>query len=128
MASLDGTRRTLADVVVDALASTPGALGRLRGLVEPRHPVQPAAYTVSSLAVTIGVSAKSIRNAIARGELRAAKRGGRWIISGDAVAEWCRPEATHFCARSRAQKCDKPLTEALARFDPQVSSIDVMQP
>ena len=43
------------------------------------------AYTVASLAAELGVSDKAIRCAIARHELRAVKRGSRWIISSDAV-------------------------------------------
>jgi excisionase family DNA binding protein len=58
----------------------------LRGLedVNPAH----AAYTVHSLAAALGVSQKAIRCAISRGELYAVKRGSRWIISADAVADW----------------------------------------
>lgn len=47
-----------------------------------------SAYTVSSLAAELGVSAKAVRCAIARHELEAVKRGSRWIISADAVSEW----------------------------------------
>jgi excisionase family DNA binding protein len=47
-----------------------------------------SAYTVSSLAAELGVSAKAVRCAIARRELEAVKRGSRWIISADAVSEW----------------------------------------
>ncbi len=124
----EGTRHTLADAIVDALASTPDALARLRQLVEAPQPAPPAAYTVESLAATLRISSKSVRNAVARGELAAVKRAGRWIISGDAVVQWCRPDVRRRFLRDDARKCDKPLTEALARFDRQVSSIDVVQP
>jgi excisionase family DNA binding protein len=46
------------------------------------------AYTVTSLAVELGVSEKAIRCAIARHELSAVKRGSRWIISAEAVSAW----------------------------------------
>jgi excisionase family DNA binding protein len=46
------------------------------------------AYTVASLAAELGVSQKAVRCAIARRELRAVKRGSRWIISADAVHAW----------------------------------------
>jgi len=46
------------------------------------------AYTVASLAADLGVSCKTIRCAITRGELRAVKRGARWIIPAEAVLEW----------------------------------------
>lgn len=59
-----------------------------------------SAYTVDSLATEVGVSPKAIRCAITRGELTAVKRGSRWIISSDAVAEWVTaPEPR--CARPR---------------------------
>lgn len=59
-------------------------LSRLEDLNQPVH----IAYTVHSLAAELDVSPKTIRCAIARGELAAVKRGSRWIISADAVAEW----------------------------------------
>ena len=62
-----------------------------RGLIhaEPTTPV----YTVASLAEALGVSAKVVRGAIARGELDAVKRGGRWIIPAEAVDAWAHPPA-----------------------------------
>lgn len=61
-----------------------------------------SAYTVSSLAAELGVSAKAVRCAIARHELQAVKRGSRWIISADAVSEWATaPEAHPATARRR---------------------------
>lgn len=61
------------------------------------------AYTVASLAAELGVSDKAIRCAIARHELRAVKRGSRWIISSDAVKEWATaPEEHNASARRRA--------------------------
>ena len=76
-----------------------GALGvlaarlvpHLRGLDERNPAVAHAAYTVHSLAADLGVSRKAVRGAIARGELRAVKRGSRWIIPADAVSEWATP-------------------------------------
>lgn len=52
------------------------------------------AYTVETLADEIGCSAKSVRGAIARGELDARKSGARWVISSDAVARWATPSKT----------------------------------
>lgn len=46
------------------------------------------AYTVASLAAELGLSQKAVRCAIARRELRAVKRGSRWLISADAVQAW----------------------------------------
>lgn len=62
-----------------------------------------SAYTVASLAAELGVSTKAVRCAIARDELRAVKRGSRWIISAEAVSEWATaPEAEHGTARRRS--------------------------
>lgn len=59
-----------------------------------------SAYTVASLAAKLGVSDKAVRCAIARNELRAIKRGSRWIISADAVSEWATaPDAAQATAR-----------------------------
>ncbi len=46
------------------------------------------AYTVPTLARELGRTERSIRAAIARGELAAVKRGRGYVISGDAVAAW----------------------------------------
>lgn len=59
-------------------------------------PAVRAAYTVESLADELEVSPKTVRCAIARGELQAVKRGSRWIISARAVDEWGE------CAQARA--------------------------
>ena len=80
------------------------------------------AFTVDALAIAVGMSPKAIRNAIGRGELRAAKRGGRWLISAAAVEEWSRPAESRRFTRTSKQKCNKPLTDALDRFERQVSS------
>lgn len=63
-------------------------LPHLRRLDNSKDRVRHIAYTVDSLAAEVGVSQKSIRCAIARGELSGVKRGSRWIISADAVREW----------------------------------------
>lgn len=63
-------------------------LGPHLGGLEDRNQQGHIAYTVHSLAAELGISPKAIRCAIARGELGAVKRGSRWIISADAVADW----------------------------------------
>jgi excisionase family DNA binding protein len=82
----------LASALVDALAADPAAIARLRQLVGTDPSVasapEPSVYTVSSLASVLGVSARVVRGAIVRGELVAAKRGGRYIISARAVDAW----------------------------------------
>jgi excisionase family DNA binding protein len=62
----------------------------------------PIAFTVDTLAADLGLSRKTIRCAITRGELRAVKRGSRWIISADAVAEWTTPSES---PKARARGC-----------------------
>jgi excisionase family DNA binding protein len=80
--------------LVDALDDP--VLDRLATRLAPRlraseHGVQPAAYTVATLAQALALSPRAIRGAIERGELAAIKRGGRWIIAAQAVAAWAEP-------------------------------------
>lgn len=105
----------LARAVLDALASDPRALPRLRELVGD-HDDQSAdeghaapAYTVDSLAAAVGVSPRTVRNAITRGELDAVKRGARWLISADAVEVWTHPKAGEHRARAaRLKRMSRP--------------------
>lgn len=82
----------LASALVEALAADPAAISRLRELVAADPPraqaPPPGIYTVASLAAVLQVSARVVRGAIARGELAATKRGGRYIISARAVDDW----------------------------------------
>lgn len=114
------TGQPLAVAVVEALAADPAAIASLRALLATEQadpsPADPPAYTVDSLAATLKVSAKVIRNAIARGELPAVKRGRRWIIAGDAVRAWAAGAADGVPVRSRAASAG-PLTTAVARLN-----------
>jgi excisionase family DNA binding protein len=79
-----------------------------------------SAYTVSSLAAELGVSAKAVRCAIARHELEAVKRGSRWIISADAVSEWATaPGGQHATGRRRPA----PLPAAPRAAGPSLRSV-----
>ena len=84
----------LALELVEVIARSPVALARLRQLVSETSVTasgSPApAYTVATLALELGRSERSIRAAIARGELQAVKRGRGYVISADAVADWAR--------------------------------------
>jgi excisionase family DNA binding protein len=103
--------------LLSQIASDPDALAALRQLVgagaEPAAP----AYTVTKLAAALGVTERVVRNAIARGELRAVKRGSRWYIATDAVEAWTRPtvdvsRTTRRCAQDRS-----PLATTFAQID-----------
>ena len=74
-----------------------------------RATVSAVAYTVPSLAKELGVSPKTIRCAIARGELRAVKRGARWIISAQSVGEWA---TTQQRQRTTTRRCQSSAPRA----------------
>ncbi len=78
------------------------------------------AYTVASLADELGVSDKAIRCAITRHELRAVKRGSRWIISADAVEEWATASDVQ---AARACRRPAPLPAAPKAAGPSLRSI-----
>ena len=114
-----GRECALVVALVEQLAASPAAMAQLVELLESQRPaVQPAtpAYTVTSLAAALGVSPKAVRGAIARGELAAVKRGGRWIISGDAVRAWAQHDGTARTAPARqpGARRDRPLGSAIA--------------
>ncbi len=96
----------LARALLDELAGDPVALARLRELVgertaDPDTRATPA-YTPRTLAAALGRSERSIRAAIARGELAAVKRGRGWILSAEAVQAWA--TATPTPARPKASR------------------------
>jgi excisionase family DNA binding protein len=114
--------RQLVLALIAALVADPPAAQQLRELldVEQREPAEARpAYTVDALADAIGVTAKVVRNAIARGELAAVKRGGRWIVSADAVDDWTSPGDRKSEGRATAHTRDaaRPLGAALTRLD-----------
>jgi excisionase family DNA binding protein len=76
--------------VLDALRDDPEAVEILRDVlaIPVQQEAPPRWRTVRGFAAELGVSEKVIRNAIARGELQAVKRGGRWFISSEASDRW----------------------------------------
>lgn len=93
-------------LVVAALAGDPLLLAKLRdllGVPAGALPTTPPAYTVASLAKALGVSERVVRNAIARGELPAARRGARYVITAEAIERWAQPSAQKVrpCRQSR---------------------------
>jgi excisionase family DNA binding protein len=113
---------TLAQSIVAAIAEDPVALAELRAVIDTASSIvsgdTPLAYTVSTLAADLGVSTKTVRGAISRGELKAVKRGGRWFISAEAVRAWtngewgptARPQRK---GASKHSRCDGPSLRAV---------------
>lgn len=92
----------LDDAALDVLARR--LAPRLRESTAGAGAGKPIAYTVATLAHELGLSPRAIRGAIERGELAATKRGGRWLISADAVTVWVEqaPTSTVVVAPPRA--------------------------
>jgi excisionase family DNA binding protein len=115
----------LARALIDDLASDPEALERLRALVCENVRTADAssapAFTVATLAAELGRSERSIRAAIARGELAAVKRGRGYLIAPDAVAAWARAPTVPTTPRSPYQRHRRsdpgPATRALRGAD-----------
>jgi excisionase family DNA binding protein len=116
----------LARALLDELAGDPVALERLRELVgnlrtDPSTDSPAPAYTVATLAMELGRTERSIRAAIARGELQAAKRGRGYVISADAVAAWARapignrPATVRAYSSRRRRSGPGPATRALRK-------------
>ncbi len=95
----------LARAVLAALLDDRVALRRLQQAMcdfeAVAAPSSAPAYTVGSLAAALEVTPRVVGNAITRGELRAVKRGARWLIPPDAVIEWTHGEATAGFRRPR---------------------------
>ena len=119
----------LAQLVLDEIAANPAALARLRELVGSTSSKDDvdrsaAAYTVATLAVEVGRTERSIRAAIARGELEAVKRGRGYVIGADAVATWARGERKDAIAtsarpgRSRLRSGGSVMRQALKQTRP----------
>lgn len=49
------------------------------------------AYTIDQAAEAVGIHRNTMRDAVSRGELRAVKRGRRWLISREALVRWVTP-------------------------------------
>lgn len=117
----------LARALLEELAGDPVALERLRELVgnpetDPsRHSSAPA-FTVRSLAAQLGRTERSVRAAIARGELAAVRRGRGYVISAEAVAAWAQAPAVTSSSSARPTTPRRrrpgpgPATRALRRL------------
>lgn len=101
----------LPDAVLDELAHRVAAL-----LADQQPEPQPVAFTIATLAAELGVSPKTIRGAIHRGELAATRRGSRYLIATDAARAWATPSParpTRRGARAPARAGQGPLAAAL---------------
>lgn len=124
--SADSPPDVLAQALLAVLLSDSACLRQLAQAIsdvdsDPELAMPPA-YTVEGLAETIAVSPRAVRNAITRGELRAVKRGGRWLIAQDAVDAWIHqdlPSAPRRHAREHRRTAARrsPLHDALARLE-----------
>jgi excisionase family DNA binding protein len=99
------------------IASDPDALAALRQLVGAGTDRATPAYTVATLAAALKVTERVVRNAIARGELRAVKRGARWYIATDAVDAWTHPAADVSRTTRRFVRDRSPLATTFAQID-----------
>ena len=115
--SADPVADGLARLLLEAVAVDPVALARLRELVGPPPPAdpRPIAFTVASLAEALHVSARVVRGAIARGELAAVKRGGRYVIAAAAVDDWA--NAADDGRRAARGRRHGPLRSAIALLE-----------
>jgi excisionase family DNA binding protein len=102
--------------VLSQIASDPEALAALRQLVGAGTDRTPPAYTVATLASALDVTERVVRNAIARGELRAVKRGTRWYIATDAVDAWTHPAADLSRTTRRFARNCSPLATTFAQI------------
>jgi excisionase family DNA binding protein len=106
----------LDDDTLDALAEL--LVPRLRDRLAGDDAPEPIAYTIATLATSVGVSEKVVRGAIHRGELTATRRGSRYLISPAAARQWAGPAdpATRTSRGLRKPAGGRPLREALDRF------------
>lgn len=111
----------LVDVLVAAIEQAdPEARARLRAALGVEQSVAPdtptaVVYTPATLGAELGRSARSIRGAIARGELDARKRGRGWVITADALKRWAEPSPIPGVSRPRARRKRAPGRGPMAR-------------
>jgi excisionase family DNA binding protein len=114
-------RLQLSDDLLDHLADllAPRVRERLERLEDPQAADDPIAYTIASLAESLGVSEKVVRGAIRRGELPAVRRGRRYIIALDDARAWAQPDnSPHRAIRAQcARRGGRPLRDAFDQLD-----------
>jgi excisionase family DNA binding protein len=103
--------------LLSQIASDPDALAALRQLVGAGTDRIVPAYAVATLATALGVTERVVRNAIARGELRAVKRGARWYVPADAVEAWTHDGVDVSRQTRRFARNRSPLATTFAQID-----------
>jgi excisionase family DNA binding protein len=103
--------------LLSQIASDPDALAALRQLVGVASDRTTPAYTVATLAAALGVTERVVRNAIARGELPAVKRGARWYIATDAVEAWTHDDTDRSRTTRRFARDRSPLATTFSQID-----------
>jgi excisionase family DNA binding protein len=93
-------------------------------LTQPSASNERLAYRPAELAAMVGLSAKAIYRAIARGELRAAKvaNGSRLLIPAESAESWLQASAAAPAGQAPARRSSRPpfrrpLSEALSRIE-----------
>jgi excisionase family DNA binding protein len=86
----------LVDVLLAELERDPGAVDRLRaalGSSSGEEEARRLVYSTETLAAELGVTSRTVRAAIERGDLAASRSGRGYVIGADAVRAWAAPEA-----------------------------------
>ncbi|WP_354700027.1 helix-turn-helix domain-containing protein [Paraconexibacter sp. AEG42_29] len=73
--------------ILAQLQDDPRACSQLAALLRTAAPAR-TCHTTASLAAELGTSERTIRRAIASGELVASRRAGRWVMTVDDVRDW----------------------------------------
>ncbi len=105
----DDALELLADLVARRLDGT-------GSVTSTTAPGTATVYSVRTLASALDVSERTIRGAIHRGELRAEKRGRRYLIPSESVTAWATPTPTRQGrpTRTRTRPSAGTLTATLA--------------
>jgi excisionase family DNA binding protein len=94
------------------LHDDPAALAEMRALLGAR----PSVYTPQTLAAELGITPRTVRAAIERGDLQARRSGRGYVIGADAVAAWA-SSPTRTARHPPAARESRPLRDAMAELD-----------
>lgn len=108
---VDGLREALADPTMRA--EVRALLDGLEGSAAPAAPAR-TLHSVRSLAAEVGKSERTIRRAIAVGELPATRRAGQWTMTVEDVTAWARSGGTRATVAARRSPGPRRAGNALA--------------